>query len=147
MAHRKHLTLAFALLVVSMGAFGCAEDSAAPEQLQQDEAPVLAPTNVEAFIVDGGDILISWNASSQANVVGYNVYRVDLNDDLLERLNDTLLHATSIVDGNARFGRAYDYRVTAVSDRNTESRFATVRIRNREAPPQDRRDRRPDDLD
>ena len=144
MAHRKHFTLAFALLAVSLFAFGCAEDSAAPGP-QQDEAPVLAPTNVQAVVAEGGSIVISWSASSQANVVGYNVYRADLTDDSVEPLNDSPLAATSIIDRNTRFGREYEYRVSAVNDRNTESRFATVTIRNREAPPQDRRDRRPDD--
>jgi fibronectin type 3 domain-containing protein len=146
MAYRKHLTLAFALLAVSVFAFGCAEDATVPGQ-QQDEAPVLAPTNVQATAADGGSIVISWSASSQANVVGYNVYRVDLTDHSVDPLNSSPLLATSIIDRSARFGREYEYRVTAVNDRNTESRFATVTIRNREAPPQDRRDRRPDDLD
>jgi hypothetical protein len=145
MAHRTHLTLAFALLVMSVFAFGCAEDATAPGP-QQDEAPVLAPTNVQAAVVYGGDIQISWNASSQPNVVGYNVYRVDLSEDSVARLNDAPLAATSIVDRNARFGREYDYRVTAVSDRNTESGFATVTIRNREAPPSGR-DRKPGEIE
>lgn len=142
MAHRTHLTLAFALLAMSLFAFGCAEDATAPGP-QQDEAPVLAPTNVQAAVVSGG-ILISWNASSQLNVRGYNVYRVDSTGDSVERLNAAPLAVTSIVDRRARFGREYDYRVTAVSDRNTESRFATVTIRNREAPPSGR-DRKPDE--
>jgi hypothetical protein len=146
MMHRKHLALAFALLSVSMFALGCAEDATAPDP-QQDEAPLLAPINVQAAVVNGGDIRISWNASSQPNVAGYNVYRVDLSDDAVARLNPSLLASTSIVDASARFGREYDYRVTAVSDRNTESRFTTVTIRNREAPPQDRRDRKPDEID
>jgi fibronectin type 3 domain-containing protein len=145
MAHRKHLTLAFALLAMSVFAFGCAEDATAPGQ-QQDEAPVLAPTNVQAAAVSGGDILISWNASSQPNVVGYNVYRVELLEDSIERLNATPLAATSIVDRGAHFGREYDYRVTSVSDHNTESRFATVTIQNREAPPSSR-DRKPREVE
>ena len=146
MAHRKHLTLAFALLAVSVFAFGCAEESAAPGQ-QQDEAPVLAPTNLQATVVDGGSIFISWHPSSQANVIGYNVYRVDLTDDSVEALNRLPVAATSAIDRSTRFGRDYEYRVTTVSDRNTESRFATVTIQNREAPPQDRHNRKRDDVD
>jgi len=145
MAHRKHLPLAFALLAISLCAFGCAEDPVAPEE-QQGEAPVLAPTNVQAVVVSGGDIQISWNASSQPNVRGYNIYRVDTIEDSITRLNDTPITATSIVDGGARFGREYDYRVTSVSDKNTESRFTTVTIQNREAPPSSR-DRKPGDSD
>lgn len=142
MALRKYLVLACVLPALLVFAFGCAEDPAAPDT-NQDEAPVLAPTNVQAIVINGGDIQVSWDASSQPNVRGYNVYRVDNLDDSIERLNASPLEVTSIVDGGARFGREYDYRVTSVSTRNTESRFATVTIQNREAPPSDRGNQRP----
>lgn len=145
MAFRRNLMLAAALLFVSMQALGCAEEAAAP-QLPEDEAPVLAPTNVQAVVVYGGDIQISWDANSQPNVRGYNVYRVDNVESSIERLNASPLEVTSVVDGGARFGREYDYRVTSVSTRNTESGFATVTIRNREAPA-DRDGDNPGELD
>lgn len=146
MTFRRNLVLAVALLAVSAFGLGCAEDTVTP-QPQEDEAPVLAPTNVQAVVVYGGDIQISWNASSQPNVRGYNVYRVDLMEDSIERLNASPLEVTSVVDGGARFGREYDYRVTSVSSRNTESRFTTVTIRNREAPPADRDGDNPGEID
>jgi fibronectin type 3 domain-containing protein len=145
MALRKYLVLACVLPALLLFAFGCAEDAAAPNA--NNEAPVLAPTNVQAVVINGGDIQISWDASSQPNVRGYNVYRVDNLDDSIERLNASPLEATSIVDGAARFGREYDYRVTSVSTHDTESRFATVTIRNREAPPSDRGRERPGEND
>ncbi len=146
MALRKHLMLACALLAVSLVALGCAEDAAAPNATE-DEAPVLAPTNLQAVVINGGDIQISWNASSQPNVRGYNVYRVDNVESSIERLNGEPLEVTSIVDGGARFGREYDYRVTSVSTRNAESAFAVVTIRNREAPPSDRSGDNPGEID
>ena len=93
-----------------------------------------------------GDIQISWNASSQPNVRGYNVYRVDNENDIVAPLNDAVLEVTSVVDGGARFGHEYDYRVTAVSTKNTESAFSSVTIRNREAPT-DRKDDNPGEID
>ncbi|MCI0452814.1 MAG: fibronectin type III domain-containing protein [Candidatus Latescibacteria bacterium] len=146
MAIRKHLVLVCALLAVSLVAFGCAEDAAAPNA-NEDEAPVLAPTNLQAVVINGGDIQISWNASSQPNVRGYNVYRVDNIESSIERLNGSPLEVTSVVDGGARFGREYDYRVTAVSTKHAESAFASVTIRNREAPPSDRNGDNPVELD
>ena len=146
MALRKYLVLACVLPALLLFVFGCAEDAAAPNA-NQDEAPVLAPTNVQAVVINGGDIQISWDASSQPNVRGYNVYRVDHLDDSIARLNESPLEVTSIVDGAARFGREYDYRVTSVSTRNAESRFATVTIQNREAPPSDRGNQRPGEND
>jgi fibronectin type 3 domain-containing protein len=146
MAFRRNLMLVVALMAISVFALGCADDTVTP-QSQEDEAPVLAPTNVQAVVVYGGDIQISWNTSSQPNVRGYNLYRVDLLEDSIERLNASPLEVTSVVDGGARFGREYDYRVTSVSSRNTESRFATVTIRNREAPPADRDGDNPGELE
>jgi hypothetical protein len=145
MALRRHLVLALALLATSALALGCADDAAAPES-PGDEAPVLAPTNVRAVVLGNGHIQISWSASSQANVRGYNVYRHDTVESTIERLNDAPIEETSIVDGGTRFGREYEYRVTSVSTRNTESRSATVRIRQREAPG-DGRTGRPGDVD
>jgi len=133
MANRTSSIAASALLAASLFVFGCAEDAAAPVQ-PEDEAPPVAPTNVQAIVINGGDIQISWNASSQPNVRGYNVYRVDNEESSIERLNLSPLEVTSVVDGGARFGREYDYRVTSVNSKNTESAFATVTIRNREAP-------------
>lgn len=146
MALRKYLVLACVLPALLLFVFGCAEDAAAPDP-NQNEAPVLAPTNVQAVVINGGDIQISWDASSQPNVRGYNVYRVDNVDDSIERLNASPLEVNSIVDGAARFGREYDYRVTSVSTKNTESRYASVTIQNREAPPSDRGHERPGEVD
>ncbi len=126
-------SIALFALCASLLVSGCAEDSPTPVA-PEDEAPVLAPTNVQAVVISGGDIQISWDASSQPNVRGYNVYRVDNGVSSIERLNGSPLEVTSVVDGGAQFGREYDYRVTSVSSRNAESRFATVTIRNREAP-------------
>ena len=145
MVLRKTFVLACVLPAMLSFAFGCADETAAPNP-SEDEAPVLAPTNVQALVISGGDIQISWNASSQPNVRGYNVYRVDNEADTVERLNASVLEVTSIVDGGARFGREYDYRVTAVSTRDTESAFSSVTIRNREAP-SDRKDDNPGEID
>ena len=141
MALRKLLVLALALSMMCVLAVGCAEDAAAP--VQEDEAPVLAPTNVRAIVIGGGNIQISWDPSSQPHVRGYNVYRLDRVDEVIERLNSSVLEVTSIVDGGARIGREYEYRVTSVSTRSKESGFAAVTIRN-QVP--DRKDGRPGEL-
>ncbi len=146
MTLRKYFALLCMLPALLVFAFGCAEDATAPNP-NQNEAPLLAPTNVQALVINGGDIQISWSPSSQPNVRGYNVYRVDNGDSSVERLNASVLEVTSIVDGGARFGREYEYRVTSVGSGNAESRAASVTIRNREAPPSDRGHQRPGDSD
>jgi fibronectin type 3 domain-containing protein len=126
MAFRKHSLLAFALLALSAIALGCAEDTTAPNT--QNEAPVLAPTNVQATALGGGDIRITWNPSSQPDVAGYNVYRLDTEAGALGRLNDKRIETTNYTDGGAERGHRYEYRVTAVTSKGSESRFAAVLI-------------------
>lgn len=131
MAFRKQFVLAFALLALSAIALGCADDTTAPNT--QDEAPVLAPTNVQATVINGGDIQISWDPSSQPNINGYNVYRHDTVNGAVGRLNTTRVQATTWVDAGALLSREYEYRVTAVSTKGTESRYTAVVIENRHA--------------
>jgi hypothetical protein len=133
MAFRKHTLLAFALLALTAMLTGCADETLAP--VEQNEAPVLAPTNVRAEIVNGGDILISWNPSTQLTVRGYNVYRLDRANSEIGRLNSSLVGTTSFTDNGAAFSREYEYRVTSVGSQNRESRYAAVVITNRTPTP------------
>lgn len=134
MAFRKRTALAFAMLSLTAMLVGCnSEDAVAPSG--QNEAPVLAPTNVQAEIVNGRDIRITWNPSTQLNVRGYNVYRFDYENSAVARLNPSVVSASSWTDGSAAFSREYEYRVTSVSDKNTESNYAAVVITNRTPVP------------
>jgi hypothetical protein len=133
MAFRKRITLAFALLVLTAMLAGCADETVAPSG--QNEAPVLAPTNVRAEIVNGGNILISWDPSTQLNVRGYNVYRLDTENSYIARLNPSVIAQSSYTDGGAAFSHEYEYRVTSVSGKNAESNYAAVTITNRTPVP------------
>ena len=142
MAFRKHITLAFALLALTAMLAGCADETVAP--VEQNEAPVLAPTNVQAEIVNGGDIRVSWTPSSQLNVRGYNVYRLDRENSAIARLNPDVIGEASYTDGGAAFSHEYEYRVTSVSTKNAESNYAAVVITNR-TPVPNRRGQDPDE--
>jgi fibronectin type 3 domain-containing protein len=133
MAFRKHIALAFAMLALTAMLVGCADETVAP--VEQNEAPVLAPTNVQAHIVNGGDIRVSWNPSTQLNVRGYNVYRVDMENSSIARLNASVIGASAYTDGTAAFAHEYEYRVTTVGSKNTESSFSAVVITNRTPVP------------
>ncbi|MDH4037883.1 MAG: fibronectin type III domain-containing protein [Candidatus Krumholzibacteria bacterium] len=133
MAFRKRITLAFALLALTALLAGCADETVAP--VVQNEAPVLAPTNVRAEIVNGGDIRVSWDPSTQLNVRGYNVYRLDTENSNIARLNPSVVSQSSFTDGSAAFSHEYEYRVTSVSVKNAESNYAAVVITNRTPVP------------
>ena len=129
MAFRKPLTLALALPVLAAIFIGCADDTTAPQT--QNTAPLLAPTNVQAAVVNGGDIQITWNLSSQPDVAGYNVYRLDMVNSQIGRLNVSRIAAANYTDMNAQLSREYQYRVTAVNAKGTESNYSAVTITNR----------------
>jgi fibronectin type 3 domain-containing protein len=143
-AFRRHTMLAFALLALTAMLAGCADDAVTPAE--QNEAPVLAPTNVQAEIVNGGDIRISWSPSTQVSVVGYNVYRLDFATGAIGRLNPSVIGESSYTDYTAAFSREYEYRVTSVSSTHTESSFASVVITNR-TPRPERRGQNPGESD
>jgi len=133
MAFRKCITLAFALLALTAMLAGCADETVAP--VVQNEAPVLAPTNVRAEIVNGKDIRITWDPSTQLNVRGFNVYRLDNENSSIARLNPSTVTQSSYTDGNAAYSHEYEYRVTSVSAKNAESNYAAVVITNRTPVP------------
>lgn len=140
-AFRKHVTLAFALLVLTAMLAGCVDETVAPAE--QNEAPVLAPTNVRAEIVNGGNIRVSWDPSTLPNVRGYNIYRLDRENSAIARLNSSVISASSYTDGGAAFSHEYEYRVTSVGAKSAESNYAAVVITNR-TPVPDRKGQTPE---
>ena len=133
MAFRKRITLAFAMLALTALLAGCNDDSVAPAG--QNEAPVLAPTNVRAEIVNGRDIRVTWDPSTQLNVRGYNVYRFDFENSAVAKLTPSVIGTAAYTDGSAAFSHEYQYRVTSVSSKNAESNYAAVAITNRTPVP------------
>jgi hypothetical protein len=139
-AFRKPVMFALALIALTAMYAGCADETTAP-LVNNDEAPLLAPSNVRAVYVDG-DVRISWNASAQLNVRGYNVYRLDRENSNIARLTPSDISTTSFTDGFADYASEYEYRVTSVSTKNAESNYAAVVICTPPAP-SDRKGRQP----
>jgi len=127
MAFRKHVMISIVLLAISGLLFGCSDNSTTAPQIQT-EAPILAPANVTATILTDGNVSISWDASTQTHLKGYNVYRLDIEAGQIGKLNPSILSANSYVDNGAQWRHEYQYRVTAVSVKNVESAYATVTI-------------------
>jgi fibronectin type 3 domain-containing protein len=128
MAFRKHVLISVVLLAISGILFGCGDSTVAPAS--STDAPIVAPSNVTAQIAMNGDIMIQWDASTQANLWGYNVYRFDNEEGQVGKLNETPLTANSYRDGSAQANIQYEYRVTAVSIKGVESGFSSIVIAN-----------------
>ena len=130
MAFRKQMALALAMAMLTV-CFGCADELNAP--ITEDEAPVLPPTNVSARALSDGDVQVTWDASSQPTINGYNVYRREIGNGNPNRLNPNRVLSTKYVDGTATPRKEYEYRVTAVNTKGKESRFTSVTIVARDA--------------
>ena len=87
-----------------------------------------------------GQILLSWNSSSEETLLGYNVYRTQRTDTEFERLvgienTDFSTGKSTFVDSNLVAGSIYFYRISVVTTKGESdlSAFvsATVQLDNR----------------
>jgi fibronectin type 3 domain-containing protein len=69
---------------------------------------------------------LSWNGSSSANVVGYNVYRATTSSGPFTKVNSSLVATINYNDSMVQNGVTYFYVVTAVNNASLESSFSNV---------------------
>ena len=66
------------------------------------------------------DVVLTWNASTSAGILGYNIYRGSTaGGESITPLNSTPVNAISYVDNTVTAGSTYYYRVTAVETGGT----------------------------
>jgi hypothetical protein len=82
-----------------------------------DKFPPTPPTNVRAVAVPGAAEIV-WTANTEADLAGYNVYRVETPP---VKLNPEVLQIPIFRDGRTTPGARYTYRVTAVDKNGNES--------------------------
>jgi outer membrane protein assembly factor BamB len=71
---------------------------------------------------DGGSLRLTWEAVSDGNLVGYNIYRSSQNGSGFELVNtEGYVTDISFLDTGLSDGTTFYYRVTAVDDSNNES--------------------------
>lgn len=100
-----------------------------------DATPPAAPGGLTAA-GSGAGISLAWNANTEADLAGYNVYRGASSGGSFIRLNTGLLAITSYIDSAAPAGAVSYYRVTAVDTSGNESSPATANaLRPDVAPP------------
>jgi fibronectin type 3 domain-containing protein len=71
---------------------------------------------------------LSWNASTSAEIVGYNIYRaVDSNSrGAFSKINSVLTTSTQYADSDVTDGTSYCYATTAVNASNEESGYSNI---------------------
>ncbi len=89
-------------------------------------APV-APTGFSATGILGGGVTLKWNANTESDLAGYNVYRSAAAAGTFTLLNTGgLLTATSYADSTASAGATWYYQVIAVDTQGRTSPAATA---------------------
>ena len=127
MTFRKYVMISMVLLCGSVLMLGCSSDDPAPLGLG-DEAPPAAISGLSARLLSGGDVELTWDASTQPRVSGYNVYRVVESEQGIGRLNTSPIANNRYIDTSVALGPVYQYLVTAVSAKGLESAFTAVSI-------------------
>jgi len=128
MVFRKQAALAVALVSVIV-MLGCTDELNGPNTT--DEQPVLPPTNVSAFALTDGHVRVTWDASSEPTINGYNLYRREAGHGKANKLNSNRIQAHEYVDASTLALKNYEYRLTAVNSKGKESRFVSVIIETR----------------
>jgi hypothetical protein len=72
-------------------------------------------------VIVTAEVLLTWNPSTSADVVGYNVARSDSPGSGYVQLNSALISGTSYVDDTAQSGHTYYYVAMAVDSAGLES--------------------------
>ncbi|UCE39405.1 MAG: PQQ-binding-like beta-propeller repeat protein [Thermoplasmata archaeon] len=94
-----------------------AEDEAPldPHKHQKEDPPPDAPTGLVVTPLSSGDALnISWDANTEEDLAGYNLFRSLLPDREFERLNNDVITSEYYVDSSLTSGVKYYYYVVAV---------------------------------
>jgi len=95
------------------------EPSATAEITPQDTFPPAVPRRVTA-IYTAGAVDLLWNANTDADLAGYNVYR-KTQGGVFARVNPQLLPTPIFHDTSVARGQNYEYAVTAVDLSGNES--------------------------
>jgi hypothetical protein len=128
MAISKRLMTSVVLLCAAALIAGCGNSSTSPEEVT--EAPLLPPTSLVITRAGNGNILISWDMSTQPTLNGYNVYRAVGSSTTYTKLNSSLIQSNQYLDTTTDYDILYKFHVSAVNSHGVESRFASVQLLN-----------------
>jgi Peptidase family M28/Secretion system C-terminal sorting domain/Fibronectin type III domain len=78
------------------------------------------PLHADIF-VSKENVKIVWEANTELDLAGYNVYRTDIQGSTPDLLNTSLVEETFYIDNQINPGEVYHYYVTAIDNDNNES--------------------------
>jgi hypothetical protein len=95
------------------------EASSPVKVVARDIFPPAAPQGLEG-LYSAGAVELVWTANTEADLAGYNVYRLD--GQPAQKVNKELVRTPQFRDTSAAPGKAYTYYVTAVDQSGNESK-------------------------
>lgn len=91
---------------------------------------IAAPSAPTGFAVlpnyTNNTIELSWNANSESNISGYNIYRDTTGYSGYQKMNTSLNVTTTYVDTLVTAYHTYYYKITAVNSSGQESSYSTI---------------------
>lgn len=102
------------------------DDAGATDVLSQQVTVNEPPSVPSGFNAVGGlqQINLSWNANSESDLAGYNLYRSDISGGALTKLNTSVITDSFYTDSGLADNTTYYYRVSAVDTSGNESALA-----------------------
>lgn len=110
-------------VISAVNSVGESADSV-PADATTAAAPPAAPSGLAAAAGDGS-VALTWNAGSEGDLAGYNVYRSTTSGSGYTLLNSALLSDPEFTDETVSFYTEYYYVVTAVDNDLLESGFSS----------------------
>ncbi|HXW14846.1 MAG TPA: hypothetical protein VEN79_10080 [Terriglobia bacterium] len=101
------------------GHLAMSDASPAVKVMPRDVFPPAPPRGLSS-IYSGGAVELVWTANTEADLAGYNVYRLD--NQAAQRLNKELVRTPIFRDASAEPGKTLTYYVTAVDLSGNESK-------------------------
>ena len=97
-------------------------------QVSDSESPPGTATAQLSITVTSHSVLLTWDASTSQDVIGYNAYRGTTSGGPYTKLNSSLISSTSYLDQSVQSGNTYYYVTTAVNSQGLESVYSNQAV-------------------
>lgn len=118
----KITNIAIILISISiLFATGCGQQGASTSSTSIEAAP----SSLSISVSGSGKLTLSWEANTETNVAGYNVYR-SLRLEGFTKINSSVIETTTYEDTGLTNLTTYYYKITATNATGSESSFSDI---------------------
>ena len=142
---KRMVILVSAALMATLGIVGCGNKSATTPIVEQDTAPPAAVTGFtfQLNATQSPNIVLSWNASAELDLAGYNVYRmlvlpanremqhITAGMELIRTVTNSFVSDDAVVSGSTYVYAVSAFDVSGNESARVESTPLRVRVASR----------------